>query len=85
MKNLTKKDFKFSTFGLIDMRGCKARAEMDKAERKMKDGSKDAFAIPVVIHATITNSWGSYDGIGQEFELDIKKVDVKLPVKELRK
>lgn len=85
MKKLAKKDFEFGTFGLIDMRGCKARVELTKAEDKMNDRTKDAYRIPVIIHAEMTGSWGGYDGIGQEFEINIKKVDVKLPAKELRK
>lgn len=73
MSEIPAEDFKFGTYGAIDLKPCKARTKLLKWCKKEKRGS-----IKLTIEAVFDGGIQSdFDGIGQEFTLEIKKVKVK--------
>lgn len=66
-------EFKFGTYGAVDLKPCKARTKMEKWCR-----SKDRKPIKLLIEAEFDGGVQSgFDGIGQEFTIHLKKVTVK--------
>lgn len=65
-----------SDFALLDVkRGRKKLLKLIGFAGSYLGGPKRK-PIPVIIHGEITGAWGYYDGISQEFEVIVKKVEV---------
>ena len=72
MSVIPAEEFKFGTYGAIDLKPCKART---KLVRHLD--SKSPEKIKVVIEAEFSGVQSGFDGIGQEFTINVKKVKVK--------
>lgn len=66
-------EFKFGTYGALDIKPCKARTKLLKwCEQKTRK------PIKITIEAEFDGGVQSgFDGIGQEFTISVKKVKVK--------
>lgn len=72
-KEIKPSDFKFGTYGAVDLRPCKARTKLLKwcEDKKRKP-------IKIIIEAEFDGGVQSgFDGVGQEFTISIEKVKVK--------
>lgn len=66
-------DFKFGSYGAVDIKPCKARTKLIKWCRQ-----KDRKPIKLYIEAEFDGGIQSgFDGIGQEFTISLNKVTIK--------
>lgn len=64
-------EYKFGTHGTIDLKPCKARTKLVK---HLESGGKP---IKIYIEAEIDGVFCGFDGVGQEFILNIKEVQFR--------
>lgn len=68
-------DLKFNSFGMIEIGRSKGRTILAKHFRPLDNlDPSGPKGMPIIIEAEICDVWGSFDGIGQEFTITIKKV-----------
>lgn len=73
MTTIKPEEFKFGSYGALDIRPCKARKKLEKWCR-----DPNRKPIKLVIEAEFDGGIQSgFDGIGQEFTVNVKKVKVK--------
>lgn len=79
MSLIPEEEFKFGTYGAIDIRPCKARTELLKwCDRQRKNEFKIDQPIKLIIEAEFDGGVQSgFDGIGQEFTILVKNVRIK--------
>jgi hypothetical protein len=66
-------EFKFGTYGVLDLRPCKARTKLIKWCR-----GDNTPPIKLIIEAEFDGGIvNNFDGIGQEFTITVNKVKVK--------
>lgn len=70
MTEILNEECKWGKFGLIDMKGCKARTKLLKY---IESGGR----VKVMIECEIHDVFNNYDGIGQEFVFEVKKVKIR--------
>lgn len=63
-----------SDFALLDVKH--GRRQLDKMIDKVGKGHDLPAPVPVVIHGFITGRHGQDDGISQEFNVEVSKVEV---------
>jgi len=63
-------EYKWGSYGSLDMKACKARTKLLKY---IEAGGRVKCTIECEIHDVLN----SYDGVGQEFIIEIKKVKIK--------
>lgn len=63
-------DYKWGSYGSLDMKPCKARTKLIKY---IENGGR----IKATVECEIYDIYSGFDGIGQEFIIDIKKVKTK--------
>lgn len=66
-ESITKPTFT-STYGILDVQ---------KGRKKLATFLRKNPRLPVVIHAVITDPFGSDDGVSIEFNMEISRVDVR--------
>lgn len=72
---IPKNEFKFGRYGALDLKPCKARTKLIKW-CSLPDTKK--ANIKLIIEAEFDGGIQSnFDGIGQEFTIDVKKVTIK--------
>lgn len=70
---ISAKDFKFGTYGAVDIKPCRARTKLLKW-----CNSKNPEPINLIIEAEFDGGVQSnFDGVGQEFTITLNKVTVK--------
>lgn len=72
---MKKTDFKFGTYGAIDLKPCKARTKLIKWCRGKEKKDKIKLTIEAEFDGGIQSG---FDGIGQEFTIDVKNVKVEI-------
>jgi hypothetical protein len=64
------------SFAILEIKGGRDRQRLERVLDNARKNNKLPPMLNVTIQATITGVHGHYDGIGQEFTLDVS--DVKL-------
>lgn len=57
-----------SAFAILDVKGTAAGA----LDKRITQGTR----IPVVIRGFVSGVWGRYDGISQEFQVDVESAEL---------
>ena len=66
-----------SEFALLDVKNGRKKLAKHFKQRPRLGECPETMRVPVIIHGYIDGIWGNDDGVSQEFEIVVQKLEVR--------